>query len=155
MNQGLVAYRATGAELLRSHFLTLLAEACAKAGQTATALATLSEAVAVSEQTRECLYEPELHRVKGDLTLLEHCGSGETNEAASHAEACFLQAIGKARQRGAQSLELRAVIALSRMWERQGKCAEARALLSEIYGRFGEGFDTDDLREAKALLATL
>lgn len=155
MNQGLVAYRATGAELMRSHFLTLLAEAYASAGQTGMGLATLSEAVAASEQAGECLYQAEIHRVKGELTLLERCWNGETDEAATQAEACFLGAIEKARHQGAQSLELRAAVALSRMWQRQGKRTEARTLLSESYGRFSEGFETADLREAGALLALL
>jgi predicted ATPase len=70
-------------------------------------------------------------------------------------EACFHQAIALARQQGAKALELRAVMSLSRLWQRQGKQAEARRILAEIYNWFTEGFDTLDLQEAKALLETL
>ena len=71
------------------------------------------------------------------------------------AEACFHQALAVARRQQAKSLELRAVMSLSRLWQRQGKRGEARRLLEEIYGWFTEGFDTADLQEARALLETL
>jgi len=71
------------------------------------------------------------------------------------AEACFLKAIEIARQQSAKSWELRAVMSLARLWQKQGKKDEARQLLAEIYGWFTEGFDTKDLQEAKALLAEL
>ncbi|MBI3798434.1 MAG: hypothetical protein HY268_15910 [Deltaproteobacteria bacterium] len=71
------------------------------------------------------------------------------------AEACFLKALEIARHQQAKSLELRAVISLARLWQRQGKREEAHELLAEIYGWFTEGFDTKDLQEAKALLEEL
>jgi Predicted ATPase len=71
------------------------------------------------------------------------------------AEACFLKAIAIAQRQGAKSLELRAVMSLSRLWQRQGKQKQARKLLAEIYGWFTEGFDTTDLQEAKVLLNEL
>ena len=71
------------------------------------------------------------------------------------AEACFHQALDVARRQQAKSLELRAAVSLSRLWQRQGKRDEARQLLAEIYGWFTEGFDTADLLEAKALLEEL
>ena len=73
----------------------------------------------------------------------------------SEAEECFRQAIDVARSQGTRSLELRAVISLSRLWQRQGKKEEARQMLSEIYGWFTEGFDTADLKEARVLLGEL
>ena len=78
-----------------------------------------------------------------------------TSDSQGEAEACFLKAIEIARQQQAKSLELRAVMSLARLWQQQGKRAEARDLLSEIYGWFTEGFDTKDLQEAKALLDEL
>jgi len=73
----------------------------------------------------------------------------------SEAEACFHEAINIARRQGAKSLELRAVMGLSRLWQRQGKKKKARQMLAEIYGWFTEGFDTKDLQEAKTLLREL
>ena len=73
----------------------------------------------------------------------------------AEAEACFDKAIAIARRQGAKSLELRAVMSLSRLWQSQGKQAEARQMLAEIYGWFTEGFDTADLQEAKRLLEEL
>jgi class 3 adenylate cyclase/predicted ATPase len=155
MQQGFSAYRATGAELLRTHFLALLAEACARAGQTEAGLATLAEALAVADRTKERVYEAELHRLKGKLTLMEHGCKGTVNDSLGEAEACFLQAVAISRRQGARSLELRAVMALSRLWQQQSKQADARLRLAESYGAFTEGFDTVDLREARALLAEL
>ena len=87
-----------------------------------------------------------MHRLQGELLL------ARAPENPADAEACFRQAIAIARRQGAKSLELRAVMSLSRLYHRQGKQEEARPMLAEIYGWFTEGFDTADLREAKALL---
>jgi predicted ATPase len=73
----------------------------------------------------------------------------------AEAEACFHKAIEIAHRKQAKSLELRAVMSLSRLWQRQGKREEARKMLAEVYGWFTEGFDTADLKEAKALLEEL
>jgi predicted ATPase len=78
-----------------------------------------------------------------------------TPQAEVEAEACFLKAIEIARKQQAKSLELRAVMSLSRLWQQQGKKEEARQMLAEIYGWFTEGFDTADLKDAKALLEEL
>ena len=75
--------------------------------------------------------------------------------STQEAEACFLKAIGIARKQQAKSLELRAVMSLARLWQQQGKTKQARQMLAEIYGWFTEGFDTVDLKEAKALLQEL
>jgi predicted ATPase len=92
-------------------------------------------------------WEAEIHRLKGELLLDSEC--------SSEAETCFLHAIDIARRQSAKSLELRAVMSLGRLFQRQGKRNEARQILVEIYGWFTEGFDTADLKEAKALLEEL
>ncbi|CAN7323247.1 AAA family ATPase [Cupriavidus necator] len=155
MQQGLSAYRATGAGIWQTHFLALLAEAYGKAGQAEAGLQMLAKALAVADRTHERLYEAELYRLKGELTLLQPGCAGAAGAGRDEAEACFQQAIAIARHQGARSLELRAVMALSRLWRQQGKGAEAREMLAESYGRFNEGFDTAALQEAKALLAEL
>ena len=106
-------------------------------------LRVAEEALAVS-RTRA-----ELYRLKGKLLL--------RRSAEHHAEAerCFRQALDLAQRQGAKSLELRAAMSLSRLWQRQGKGAEAHELLAPVYGWFTEGFDTADLQEAKALLEEL
>ncbi|WP_427307284.1 AAA family ATPase [Cupriavidus sp. H39] len=155
MQKGLRAYRETGAELLRTLFLALLAEACARAGQVDAGLAAVVEALAAVERTEERVHEAELHRLKGELTLLEAGRLREANGVANDAEACFQRAIAIASRQDARSPKLRAVLALSRLWQQQGRHAEARSLLRETYGWFSEGFDTVDLREAHALLVKL
>src|SRR5262249_28194526 len=152
------ACRATGAEANRPYFLAQLAEAHGKVGQVEEGLAVLAEALATINKTGERYYEAEVHRLKGELLLaqagyrLQAIGHREKTEEA---KACFLRAIEIARQQQAKSLELRAVISLSRLWQQQGKKEQARHMLAEIYGWFTEGFDTKDLKEAKALLAEL
>jgi hypothetical protein len=125
-------------------------------------------------RTRERVYEAELHRLKGQLMLQQSsvqclASSGQTTQKAnskkspvssvwsleSEAEACFVKAIEIARNQQAKSLELRAGMSLSRLWQQQGKKEEARQMLAEIYYWFTEGFDTKDLKEAKALLEQL
>ena len=112
-------------------------------------------------------YEAELYRLKGELTLQQCNVQGATfkvanprslsphSQAEAEAEACFLKAIDIARKQQAKSLELRAVRSLSRLWQQQGKRAEAHDLLAPVYAWFTEGFDTADLQEAKALLDEL
>src|SRR5262249_7727704 len=129
----------------------LLAEGYRKAGQTGDGLAVVTEALEVIHKTGERFYEAELYRLKGQLTLQQ---SGVPSPQ-SEAETCFHKAIEIARHQQAKSLELRAVMSLSRLWQQQGKQDEARQLLAEIYHWFTEGFDTKDLQEAKALLEDL
>jgi hypothetical protein len=111
-------------------------------------------------------YEAELYRLKGQLTLQKFQVSGSkfqvedslgssVQSLESEAEGYFLKAIEIAQRQQAKSLELRAVMSLVRLWQRQGKQKEAHQLLLEIYGWFTEGFDTKDLQEAKALLESL
>jgi predicted ATPase len=146
IQQGLAAWRATGAEGVRPYYLALQAEASTQMGQPEAALTLLVEALAVANDTGERRWEAELYRLKGEV-LLAH-------SAEKHAEAdtCFRQALDIARRQQAKSLELRAAMSLSRLWQQQGKRTEAHELLAPIYGWFTEGFDTADLQEAKALL---
>jgi predicted ATPase len=149
MHQGLAAYLATGAEMLRPYWLALLAEAYGKAGQAEEGLHALAQALVAVHNTGEHWCEAELYRLKGALLLWKAVPD------APQAEACFRQALVIARQQQAKSLELRAAMSLSRLRQQQGKRQEAHALLAEVYGWFTEGFDTADLQEAKALLEEL
>jgi predicted ATPase len=165
IRQGLAAYQAMGAGLGRSDFLALLAEAYGKVGQAEEGLSVLTEALAVVDKTGEHFYEADLYRLRGELTLqrFQVLGSefhvtdsrSPMPDVQGEAEACFLKAIEIAQCQQAKSLELRAVMSLSRLWQSQGKKAEARQMLAEIYGWFTEGFDTKDLQEAQTLLAEL
>jgi predicted ATPase len=110
------------------------------------------------EKTGARVCEAEIYRLKGELTLQQFKDQGSKFQVANPqaaAEACFLKAIEIARRQGAKSLELRAVMSLSRLWRSKGKKQEAHQMLVDIYGWFTEGFDTKDLQEAKALLAEL
>jgi class 3 adenylate cyclase/predicted ATPase len=149
MRQGIAALQATGAEAHRLYFLALLAEAHGKVGQAEEGLTVLAEALAAMEKAGQRPHEPELHRLKGELLLRQAVPD------TPQAEAGFQEALTVARQQQAKSLELRAAMSLSRLWQQQGKRAEARELLAPIYGWFTEGFDTADLQEAKALLEEL
>jgi class 3 adenylate cyclase/predicted ATPase len=150
MRQGLFAYRATGAELERLYFLSLLADAYGEIGQPQEGVPMLLEALAIADKTEDHHWEAELHRLKGEL-LLMHQGKKNVGEA----EECFRKALGIARRQQAKSLELRTAMSLSRLWQQQGKREDAHKLLAEIYGWFTEGSDTADLKEAKVLLEEL
>ena len=154
MRQGLAAIRATGTEIARSQDLGLLAEAQCTPGQAEDGLAAVAEALAFVGQTEERYYEAELYRLKGVLTLQSHA-TDQKSKVEEEAEACFQKAIEIAKHQQAKSWELRAATSLARLWQRQNKQAEARALLAEIYNWFTEGFDTKDLLDAKALLEGL
>jgi predicted ATPase len=126
-----------------------------KVGQAEEGLRVVDEALAFVERTGERFYEAELHRLKGELFLQQTVGAGFKPARTEEAEECFHKAIDVARRQSAKSLELRAVMSLSRLWQQQGKKAEAREMLAEMYGWFTEGFDTKDLQEAKVLLEEL
>ena len=155
MQEGLAAQRATGSEAVAPYFLALQAEIYGKMGQLEEGLAALAEASAMRQRTGEQWYEAELYRLKGTLTLQLFNVQGSKSQVEKEAEACFLKAIEIARRQSAKSLELRAVMSLSRLLQQQGKRGEARQLLAEIYGWFTKGFDTVDLQEAKGLLEEL
>jgi predicted ATPase len=149
MHQGLDALRTRGVGVLLPRIHTLLAEAYGESGQAKEGLRLLAEALATADHQGMHLWEPELYRVKGELLLRQPVPD------APEAERCFRQALDSARRQEAKSLELRAATSLSRLWQRQGRRAEARQLLAPIYGWFTEGFETVDLKEAKALLEEL
>jgi predicted ATPase len=148
IRQGFDAGGATRAHW-RALTLALRAEACGRAGHVADGLAVLAEALAVVEKTGILIYEPELHRLKGEFLLVQDPRS------SGDAEICFREALEIARRHQARSLELRATMSLARLWQRQGRRAEAGAALTAVYGTFTEGFTTPDLLDAKALLKGL
>jgi predicted ATPase len=149
MRQGLAAYRATGSAVGMSGHLAQLVEAYMQVGQVDEGMHLLAEALALVDTTGERHTEAELHRLHGELLLRQAVPEAQA------AEACFQEALAIARRQQARSWELRAAMSLARLWQHQGKRAEARELLTEIYGWFTEGFDTADLQEAKALLKVL
>jgi predicted ATPase/class 3 adenylate cyclase len=155
MRQGLAAQLANGGEEARSYFLALLAESYAMAGDQQTGLHLLEEAMAIADRTAEHCYEAELYRLKGMLLLGAGNDDGDLQARGEQAEECFREAIGLARRHCARSMELRAVVSIARLWQREGKMAEARRALQEIDGWFTEGYGTADLREARALLDAL
>jgi len=167
IRQGLASWRAMGAEVARTFGLALLSEAYGKVGQAEEGLSVLAEALPTVENTGEHYYEAELYRLKGTLTLQQFKVQGSkfkvanpqyptpSTQAEAEAEACFHKALDIARRQQAKSLELRAVTSLARLWQQQGKKEEAWHMLAEIYGWFTEGFDTADLKEARALLEEL
>ena len=144
---GSAAYRATGAEAWTPHFLALLARAREIAGQIEEGLTLLDEALQIVEITGERWFAAELNRHKGRLLLLQ--GHSEA------AEELYRGALGIAQEQGAKLWELRAAMSLARFRHDQGRTAEARDLLAPIYGWFTEGFDSADLKQAKALLEYL
>ena len=149
MYQGLRAYRATGAEIWRPYWLALLAEAHGIIGQPEAGLTVLAEAMMFVETTGDRWYDPELYRLKGELLLQQN------SDNQAEAETCFQHAIRIAQSQQAKSWELRASTSLARLWQKQGKHQEAYDLLAPVYGWFTEGFDTLDLKDAKALLDEL
>jgi class 3 adenylate cyclase/predicted ATPase len=169
IHQGLAALSRTAGQVGRPQWLALLAEAYGKVDQTEAGLSVLVEALDNVSKTEERFYEAELYRLKGQLTLQKLSVASSqwsaTNpqsptpnpqaEVEREAEACFLKAIDIARKQQAKSWELRAATSLARLWQQQGKKAEAHRLLSEVYNWFTEGFDTKDLQEAKVLLEEL
>jgi predicted ATPase len=149
MRQGLEVFDNLGAVLGRPYWLALLAVAFGKAEQAEEGLRTIAEAVIAIQNSGERRWESELHRLQGELLL------ALSAEYDDEAEVCFQQALTVARQQQAKALELRAATGLSWLWQCQGKGAEARQLLGAVYGWFTEGFDTDDLQDAKVLLDEL
>jgi predicted ATPase len=145
VRQGIAAWRATSTASTVPYLCTLLADVCGHLGHLEDGLQALAEV----EQHEERYWEAEVCRLRG-VVLLRQPGTPQME-----AEACFQRALDIARLQEAKSLELRAAMSLSRLWQQQGKRAEARALLAPLYGWFTEGFDTADLQEAATLLEEL
>jgi predicted ATPase len=133
----------------RSYYLAILAEAYASLGKPEQGLDALTKAAAFMEETGEGLWEAEIHRLKGELLL------HRSSEGQDQAEASFRKALNTARRQESRSLELRAATSLARLWAEQGERQQAHDLLAPVYGWFTEGFDTADLKNAKALLDDL
>jgi predicted ATPase len=180
MRQGLAAFRNLEIEQRRASYLVLMAEALCLAGRPEEALRALDEAVETIDITSERFHEAELYRIKGEALMncglrIADCELKEPSRLTdaqpiehdlsnlrsaipnpqSEAEACFQKAIEVARRQSAKAFELRAAMGLAKLWDRQGRRQEARDLLAEVYGGFTEGFSTDDLTDARALLDEL
>ena len=148
MRRGISAWRATGGTP-RTWDLSLLASGLGRIGRPQEGLQVLEEGFASVAKTGEQLGSPSLHHVKGELLLAQNPSD------VAEAERCFRTAIEIARRQSARSAELRATTSLARLLAKQGNRDEARTMLAEIYGWFTEGFDTADLKDAKALLDEL
>ncbi len=148
IRRGIEGTRATGAGMWQTYLLCLLAEAYGKAGRPDDGLAALAEVPALIEQSEERYWEAEMHRLRGELLR-------QRGDQPVECESSFQQAIGIARRQGAKSLELRATMSLARLWKQQDKGDRGRQALAEIHDWFTEGFETPDLKEAKALLESL
>ena len=155
LHEGLTDLRAIDSVLMYTVFSGLLAETQGQAGQVVHGLATVAEAVAFVERTGQHWWDAELYRLKGDLTLQKSTEHGAKSKEQEEAEFCFLKAIEIAQKQQAKSWELRAATSLARLWQGQGKTTESRELLAPVYNWFTEGFDTADLKDAKALLDVL
>jgi adenylate cyclase len=142
---GIDSYRATGSALGAAAVMVGLVSSYLKAGLTEEAIKAAEEALSAIEQTGARMSEAELYRLKGEALL-------STARFEAEARACFETAIMVAREQEAKSWELSATMSLARLLASQGRREDARAMLSEIYNWFAEGFDTADLKDAKALL---
>ena len=149
MRQGLAAVMAMGHETSHPPWLIILAEVAGDAGQVEEGLRLLAEALVACEASGRGDNLAEGYRLQGELLLRQ------ATPDMAQAEACYHHALAIARCQQAKSWELRTAMSLARLWQRQGKQDDARALLAPIYGWFTEGFDTADLQEARALLETL
>jgi tetratricopeptide (TPR) repeat protein len=147
MHHGIATLQAIGRRQVE--YVARLGEAYGRIGRAEEGLRLLGEVLALLDTLEERWYEAEMHRIKGELLLRQ------TVSDAPQAAACFQQALIVARRQEAKSLELRAAMSLSRLWQQQGQRQEAYDLLAPIYGWFTEGFDTADLQDAKALLEAL
>jgi predicted ATPase len=149
LRSGLAAWQRTGGGLMLPQYLGWLAEALGRTGRVDEGIALVENALEIVSKSGECVHEAELCRLKGELMLLQN--GSDVGEAAS----CFRHAIAASQQKIARSLELRATMSLARLLGSQCRRDEARTMLAEIYNWFTEGFDTRDLKEAKALLDEL
>jgi predicted ATPase len=149
IGSGLTAYRSTGATFWMPLYLSYLAAAHAELGGLDDAWRCIGEAKTLIETTKERWCEANIYHVAGEIALK----SPEPD--AAKAQACFERALLVAREQEAKSWELRAAMSMARLWRDQGKRQQAHDLLAPVYGWFTEGFDTLDLKDAKALLEQL
>jgi predicted ATPase len=149
INSGICSLRSTGATIAEPFYLSHLATAYSELGQLADAWQCIDDAIDKLERSKEKWCEAEVHRIAGEIALKS------PQPDAAKAETFFERALTVARQQQTKSWELRAAMSMARLWRDQGKRDEARELLAPVYGWFTEGFDTIDLKEAKALLDEL
>jgi class 3 adenylate cyclase/predicted ATPase len=149
MRDGIVRYKSIGSGVVVPHFNTLLAEALIQNEEYEEAETLLNESIAQCDRWGEGVYNAETHRVKGDLIFATHA------KDPLSVENWYSKALEIARGQHAKLWELRAATSLARLWQSQGKTREAHDLLAPVYGWFTEGFDTADLKDAKALLDEL
>jgi adenylate cyclase len=171
IERGLALSRATGAEAARPWFLSALANAHLILGQPEKGLAVVEEALLLIDTKGERIAEVELYRLKGELLLTQEVKSQKAKSKKqkaenldpqsalrnlqSEAETYFLRALTLAQQRDMKLWELRATVGLCRLWQTQGKRAEARQLLAPLFSWFTEGLATKDLQETRSLLEAL
>ena len=146
---GMALYQTTGATIWKALHLTYLAKAYAELGQLDDAKRCIAKARIAVETTKECWFEAELNRTAGEIALKS--AKPDVEQANAH----FERSLSIARAQQAKSWELRASMSLARLWRDQGKVQQAHELLAPVYGWFTEGFDTRDLKEARALLEEL
>jgi predicted ATPase len=146
ISSAMSAYMATGHTVFKPTWLSFMAKAYADNGQFKDAWRCIGETISTIDTTKERWFEAEANRIAGEIALMP------PERDAANAEAYFQRALAAARQQQAKSWELRAATSLARLWRDQGKVKQARELVSPVYGWFTEGFDTRDLKEAKALL---
>ena len=149
ITSGIGLWRATGATAWMPLYRLHLAKAYSELDQFDEAWRNIRDAMSAIEDTKERWWEAEVNRTAGEITLLS------PERDAAKAEEYFERALAVSRQQQAKSWELRAAMSLARLWREQGKVQQARELLAPVYGWFTEGFDTRDLKEAKALLEEL
>jgi predicted ATPase len=155
MERGLADYEATGAKLRSPYFLGMLADQLGKAGRVQEGLLAIAKALDLAGHTGEGYALPEWHRIRGELLMksvgLNHpANDAPKSDALSQARACFADALAIAQRQGARSWELRAALSMHRLDLMLGNPNHTR--LAEIYSSFTEGYETPDLREARALL---
>jgi predicted ATPase len=149
LTSGIAAFRSTGETAFIPWYLSILARAYAELGQFDDAWRCIGEAMTAVETTKETMHEAQVNRTAGEIALML------SEPDATKTESYFERALAVARRQQAKSWELRAAMSMARLWRDQGKRDEARGLLAPVYGWFTEGFDTLDLKEAKALLDEL
>ena len=149
VQESLAALRTAGFNVRRSYYLALMAEICRWSGRLEAGQNAIAEAFAFADESGERWWEADLHRLKGELLL------ARSTSNSGNAEACFRRALEVARGQSAKAFELRAATSLARLWADGGRRVEAHDLLAPVYDWFTEGFDTADLKNAKALLDEL
>ena len=148
LRESIAAFKASGARLRLPYYFGLQALVCGRGGCAEDGLAAVDDGMAASRVHNERWWDAELHRVRGELLLA-------VGADAPEAEAAYVRAMEIARTQQARALELRAAMSLARLWRTQHRADDARRVLENLYCSFTEGFDTTDLREAKALLDEL